>query len=125
VAIVGLQEEESESLEVARAAARSAAEREKKARKKERQREKKAAEQAKKEAEEEERRQHEAARKAEVGTSCEPEWASNCDEAFLPWQVGALCHLAPVIIRLISWRRACMRDSHALLCHAGRAESCS
>ena len=89
MAIVWLQEEESESLEVARAAARSAAEREKKARKKERQREKKAVEHAKKEAEEEERRQHEAARKAEVGACCEPEWANNCDEASFRDKLGS------------------------------------
>ena len=61
-----VQEEENESLEAARSAARLAAEREKKARKKERQREKKAAEQAKKEAEDNERRQQEAVRRAEV-----------------------------------------------------------
>ena len=63
-----VQEEENESLEAARTAARSAAERDKRMRKKERQREKKAAEQAKKDAEDEGRRQQEAARRAQASS---------------------------------------------------------
>ena len=62
------QEEENESLEAARSAARTAADRDKRLRKKERQREKKAAEQAKKLAEDEGRRAQEAARKAQASS---------------------------------------------------------